>query len=67
MTTKTEKEQAFLYDLYITPDWSERFAGLIDEHITLPKRGRVLYVGSGTGDHTLASHRAPEAKSRLRA
>lgn len=54
MTTKTEKEQAFLYDLYITPDWSERFAGLIDEHMTVPKRGRVLYVASGTGDHTLA-------------
>lgn len=49
-----EKEQAFLYDLYVTPDWSERFAELIDEHITLPKEGRVLYVAPGTGSHALA-------------
>jgi ubiquinone/menaquinone biosynthesis C-methylase UbiE len=53
-TISNEKEKAFLYDLYITPDWSERFAELIDEHITLPAEGRVLYVGSGTGSHALA-------------
>ncbi len=54
MTMKTEKEQAFLYDLYVTPDWSERFAQLVDEHVTLPKEGRALYVSSGTGSHALA-------------
>ena len=55
MTTgKTEKELAFLHDLYVATDWGERFAGLIDEHVGLPKKGRVLYVGSGTGGHALA-------------
>jgi ubiquinone/menaquinone biosynthesis C-methylase UbiE len=55
MTTgKTEKELAFLHDLYVATDWGERFAGLIDEHVRLPKKGRVLYVGAGTGGHALA-------------
>jgi ubiquinone/menaquinone biosynthesis C-methylase UbiE len=51
---KTDKELAFLYDLYIAPDWGERFAELIDEHVQLPKRGRALYVAAGTGGHALA-------------
>lgn len=50
----TDKERAFLYDLYVSSDWSERIAELIDAHISLPAEGRVLYVGSGTGDHALA-------------
>lgn len=50
----TDKERAFLYDLYVSSDWSERVAELIDAHINLPTDGRVLYVGSGTGDHALA-------------
>ena len=50
---KTDKELAFLHDLYVAPDWGERFAGLIDEHVELPKKGRVLYVASATGGHAL--------------
>lgn len=51
----TEKELAFLYDLYVAPDWGERFAELIDEHVKLPgEGGRVLYVEAGTGEHALA-------------
>jgi SAM-dependent methyltransferase len=42
-----------LHDLYVATDWSERFAGLVDEHVGLPKEGRALYVGSGTGGHAL--------------
>src|SRR5918997_5964168 len=51
---KTEKELAFIHDLYVATDWGERFAGLIDEHVGLPKKGRALYVGAGTGGHALA-------------
>ncbi len=55
MTTgKNEKELAYLHDLYVATDWGERFAELIDEHVTLPKKGRALYVASGTGGHALA-------------
>lgn len=51
---KSDKELAFLQDLYVATDWGERFAELIDEHVKLPKRGRILYVASGTGGHALA-------------
>src|SRR2546421_1519161 len=49
-----EKELAYLHDLYVAPDWGERFAELIDEHVKLPKEGRALYVAAGTGSHALA-------------
>jgi len=51
---KTNKELAFLQDLFIAPDWGERFAELIDEHLTLPKEGKALYVAAGTGGHAMA-------------
>lgn len=50
---KTNKELAFLHELFIATDWGERFAELIDEHVELPKEGRALYVGSGTGGHAI--------------
>jgi SAM-dependent methyltransferase len=53
-THKTEKELAFLHDLYVATDWGERFAELVDEHVEMPKKGRVLYVAAGTGGHALA-------------
>ena len=53
ITNKTEKEIAFLHDLFVATDWGERFAALIDENVVLPDKGRVLYVGSGTGGHAL--------------
>jgi len=54
ISTKTDKELAFLHDLFIAPDWGERFAELIDEHITLPKQGKALYLAAGTGGHAMA-------------
>ena len=53
---KSDKEIAFLQDLFIAPDWGERFAELIDQHIKFPKKGKALYVGAGTGGHALALH-----------
>lgn len=53
-TQKSDRELAFLHDLYVATDWGERFASLLDEHVTLPKEGRALYVASGTGGHALA-------------
>jgi ubiquinone/menaquinone biosynthesis C-methylase UbiE len=51
---KTDKELAFLHDLYIATDWGERFAGLMDEYVQVPKAGHTLYVAAGTGGHALA-------------
>lgn len=53
-STKTDKELAFIQDLFIAPDWGERFAELIDEHVKLPNEGRALYVAAGTGSHAMA-------------
>jgi len=54
METKTQKELAFLHDLYVATDWGERFAELVDEHVKLPKEGCALYIEAGTGAHALA-------------
>jgi ubiquinone/menaquinone biosynthesis C-methylase UbiE len=51
--SKTDKELAFLHDLYVASDWGERFAEMIDEHVELPKKARALYVAAGTGGHAL--------------
>jgi ubiquinone/menaquinone biosynthesis C-methylase UbiE len=51
---KTNKELAFLHDLFVATDWGERFAELIDQHIQLPKEGPALYLGSGAGTHAIA-------------
>lgn len=48
-----EKELAFRYDLFIAPDWSERFDSVVDENITLPPEGRILDINSGTGAHAI--------------
>ena len=54
MEPKTQKELAFLHDLYIATDWGERFAELVDEHVDVPKEGSALYLEAGTGAHALA-------------
>ena len=53
-TNKSDKELAFLNDLFIAPDWGERFAELVDEHVDVPKEGRALYLAAGTGGHAMA-------------
>ena len=51
---KSEKELAFVQDLFIATDWGERFAELIDAHVKLPKKGHALYLNAGTGSHAMA-------------
>lgn len=64
-STKTDKELAFLQDLFIAPDWGERFAELIDEHVKLPTEGRALYVAAGTGSHAMALQERAGSKLSL--
>ena len=65
MTSRTNKELAFLHELFVATDWGERFAELIDEHIKLPKAGRGLYVASGTGGHAIALQERASEKLRF--
>jgi SAM-dependent methyltransferase len=51
---KTQKELAFLRDLYVSPEWTRRFAELADKHLEFNGVENVLYVNAGTGDHCFA-------------
>ncbi len=51
---KTEKELAFLRDLYVGDDWTRRFTDVVDAHIDLTDSDNMLYVNAGTGGHALA-------------
>jgi len=62
---KSNKELAFLHDLFIAPDWGERFSELIDAHVKLPAEGEALYVAAGTGGHALALHERAGDKLEL--
>jgi len=62
---KSDKELAFLQDLFVAPDWGERFAELIDEHVQLPNEGEALYVAAGTGRHAMALHERAGDKLEL--
>lgn len=52
--SKTEKELAFLQDLYISTDWTERFTDLIGKDFKADEFENILYVNAGTGNHALA-------------
>ncbi len=52
--TKTQKELAFLRDLYIDGEWTLRFTDLVDKHIGFAKEEKLLYMNAGTGNHALA-------------
>ena len=51
---KTQKELAFLRDLYIDDDWTKRFTDLVDKHVSFSDEDNILYVNAGTGNHALA-------------
>jgi len=51
---KTQKELAFLHDLYVRPDWTLRFTELADKHLVLDSAEDLLYINAGSGDHCFA-------------
>lgn len=51
---KSQKELAFIRDLYVTPDWTQRFTDLVDKNTDLAKAENVVYLNAGTGDHCFA-------------
>jgi ubiquinone/menaquinone biosynthesis C-methylase UbiE len=51
---KTEKELAFLRDLYINDSWTRRFTDLVDKHLKFTDAENFLYVNAGTGNHCFA-------------
>ena len=53
---KTQKELAFLRDLYIQDEWTRRFTDLVDKHMDLRDSENMLYINAGTGGHAMAIH-----------
>ncbi len=51
---RSQKELAFIHDLYVTPDWTRRFAELVDKNVELEKAENLVYLNAGTGDHCFA-------------
>lgn len=51
---KTQKELAFLRDLIIQEEWTQRFTELVDRHMDLSDSDNMLYINAGTGGHALA-------------
>ncbi len=52
--TKTQKELAFLRDLYIDEQWTKRFTDLFDKHLAFSGKENLLYINAGTGNHAFA-------------
>jgi hypothetical protein len=50
---KTQKELAFLRDLYVATDWTERFTGIFDENFKFTDEKSILYINAGTGNHAV--------------
>ena len=63
--SKTQKELAFLRDLYIGPDWTRRFTELFDKKFRFADDKEILYVNGGTGIHPLELFERLSIDSRL--
>jgi len=50
---RSDKELAYLYDLYVTPVWRDCFDRFFNEKFGLPKSGQVLDIHCGTGGHAI--------------
>jgi ubiquinone/menaquinone biosynthesis C-methylase UbiE len=48
---KTQKERAYIRDLYINDQWTRRFTDLVDKHVGLDDVENLLYMNAGTGNY----------------
>lgn len=51
---KTDKELAFIRDLFVDEAWTQRFTELVDKHINLKDAENMAYLNAGTGNHAMA-------------
>ena len=51
--SKTQRELAFLRDLYVQDEWTRRFTDLVDKFVDLADSENLLYINAGTGTHAL--------------
>ncbi len=65
--SKTEKELAFLQDLYVADNWTNRFTDLIGKNFDTKEFENILYINAGTGNHALGLEEILEENTRLTA
>lgn len=49
-----QRELAYRFDLFVAPDWCERFDQIVAEHVEMPAEGRLLEINAGTGAYAIA-------------
>ncbi len=52
--SKTQKELAFLREMTVESEWTERFTEYLDKNFKFDKKQSILYVNAGAGNHALA-------------
>ena len=62
---KTEKELAFLRELIIETDWTQRFTEFFDKKFKFGKEETILYVNAGTGNHAIALDEKLDDKTEI--
>lgn len=62
---KTQRELAFIRDLYINEDWTKRFTDLLDEHLDLKDVENLVYLNAGTGGHCLELREKADEKTAI--
>jgi ubiquinone/menaquinone biosynthesis C-methylase UbiE len=62
---KSQKELAFLRNLYVETDWTQRFTSLFDDNFKFSDEQKILYVNAGTGNHALALREKLEENAEL--
>lgn len=63
--SKTEKELAFLRELIIETDWTQRFTDFFDKKFKFGKEETILYVNAGTGNHAIALDEKLDDKTEI--
>ena len=62
---RSQKELAFLRNLYVETDWTQRFTDFFDESFKFTDEKKLLYVNAGTGNHALALREKLDENSEL--
>lgn len=52
-------------DLYVAPDWTERFTKIFDENFKFTDEKTILYLNAGTGNHAIELRKKLKEKVRL--
>lgn len=64
---KSEKELAFLREIKIDEEWTQRFTNNFDDNFKFSDEKNILYVNSGIGNHTLAVREICDEKAEITA